>query len=330
MWRIALFVLLMWLIGSFILSALLTLVSPGYLRGSPVPWIIGAAVLAAAVGITVSARGLRRYARPARELMDASRRVEEGDYSVRIGAGGPREVAAVVRAFNQMTARLEATDAQRRSVLGDVAHELRTPLSIIRGQAEGIADGVYPGDAAHVAPILEAARAMEVLVEDLRTLVLTDAGSLTLDYEEVDVAVLVNEIVEVFRDTAGAGGVDLRAELAGEIPGIEADAARLRSVIGNLVANAIQHTSRGGSVHVTARPDGEQVVVTVRDTGAGIPEEMRPRVFERFVKGPGSTGSGLGLAIAKDLVELHHGSIILDSVEDRGTEVTVTLPLTRT
>ena len=258
--------------------------------------------------------------------MHATRRIEAGDYSTRMSERGPREVARVARAFNQMSARLEAADAQRRSVLADVAHELRTPLSIIRGQTEGIADGVYPGDPAHVAPILEAARTMETLVEDLRTMVLTDARALPLAREEVDLAVLVNETMATFAGPAEAAGVRQRVELAADLPTVEVDPGRLRSVIGNLLANAIHHTPAGGSVTVEAARAADGVEITVRDTGEGIPEDLAPRVFDRFVRGPTSSGSGLGLAITKDLVEAHGGTVTLESAPGAGTTVRIRLP----
>jgi two-component system sensor histidine kinase BaeS len=228
-----------------------------------------------------------------------------------------------------MSARLEANEATRRSVLADVAHELRTPLSVIRGQAEGIADGVYPGDPAHIAPILDATSNLERLVDDIRTLALSEAGSLTLDYERVDLAVLVNETIEGFRGAAVTAGVALSAEVAADLPLLDADPVRIRSVLGNLIANAIRHTPRGGSVGVVVALAPAEVTVAVADTGEGIAADLLPRVFDRFVKGPTSTGSGLGLAIARDLVRAHGGSIDIESVLGQGTTVRFSLPLPR-
>jgi signal transduction histidine kinase len=286
-----------------------------------------AALLLGALGIAGSLAWVRRLAAPVAELVGAAGRIEGGDFGARVAERGPQEVRTVARAFNSMSARLEATEARRRSFLADVTHELRTPLSVIRGQAEGIADGLYPGDAAHLAPILVATRSLEKLVDDLRTLSLTESASLSLARESVDLEVLVNQMLESFRPRAEAAGVELREQVMDGVPAIEADPARLGSVLGNLLSNAIRHTPAGGSVTVSAREAGAMVEIAVSDDGAGIPPELLPKVFGRFVRGPGSQGSGLGLAIARDLVVAHGGSISVDSQPGLGTTVRFTLPL---
>lgn len=291
-----------------------------------------AAAAALALGLLGVAGGVfwvRRLAAPVAELVVAARRIEAGDLSARVAEGGPREVRTVSRAFNSMSARLEATEARRRSFLADVTHELRTPLSVIRGQAEGIADGLYPGDAVHVAPILDAARNLEVLVEDLRTLALTESGSLVLAREPVDLALLVNETLESFRASAEGAGVELDEQIANGVTTVDADPARVRMVLANLLANAIRHTGRSGTVMVKAVQSGDMVEVSVRDSGEGIAAELLPRVFDRFVRGPGSRGSGLGLAIARDLVAAHGGTIVAESPPGRGTIIRFTLPARR-
>lgn len=284
------------------------------------------ALLLGVLGIAGGVAWVRRLAAPVAELVEAAGRIEAGDLGARVAERGPREVRTVARAFNSMSARLDATEARRRSFLADVTHELRTPLSVIRGQAEGIADGLYPGDAAHLAPILGATRSLEALVEDLRTLSLTESASLSLARESVDLAVLVNQTLESFRPRAEAAGVALREQIVEEVPAVDADPARLGSVLGNLLSNAIRHTPAGGTVTVSAREAGEMVEIEVTDTGTGIPPDLLPNVFGRFVRGPGSEGSGLGLAIARDLVVAHGGSIIVESPPGRGTTFRFTLP----
>jgi two-component system sensor histidine kinase BaeS len=309
-------------IGGLLLTAVVTALSPGRAAGQP--WTTLAVLLLLALLVTATGRSLRRIARPLRDLVEAARRIEEGDYSVRVRERGPREVAEMAHAFNHLTASLEATETKRRSVLADVAHELRTPLSVVRGQAEAIADGIYPGDAAHVAPIIQAARTIEALAENLRTMVLSDAGGLTLRTERVELPVLLNETIQAY---AGGPGARIETDIAPDLPAIEADPLRLRSIFGNLLANAIQHTPAGGTVKVGAVRTGDAIEVTVADTGEGIPAQLLPRVFERFAKGEGSSGSGLGLAIARDLVEAHGGSITISSDAGAGTTARVTLPL---
>lgn len=269
--------------------------------------------------------GVRRMAQPMSNLIEAARRIEAGDYSAQVPEWGSSDIRSVARAFNSMSERLKTIDEQRRTFMADVTHELRTPLSVIRGQAEAIADGVYPADAAHLAPILDATQTLDRLVEDLRTLVLTDAGNLVLHKEPTDIGALVHDTVESFRSQSESAGVTLDAQIE-SAPSVHLDPSRMRQVIGNLLSNALRHTSSGGSVKVTVRSAGNQVTVEIADTGEGIPPDLLPHVFERFVKGPRSTGSGLGLAIAHDIVVAHGGKLVIDSEPGKGTTASITLP----
>ena len=290
------------------------------------------AIAALVVLAIVILRGSRRFQRMAvnlGEIVDAAGRIEAGEFGVQVAERGPRELRTLARAFNAMSTRLAAADRNRRAFVADLTHELRTPLAIIRGQAEGIGDGVYPGDQAHVTPILDAAASLDTLVDALATMTLADVGSLTLKREAVDVPVLVTSSLAAFQSAADAAGVRLVADLEPDLPAIDADPARIRGVLGNLLSNAIRYTPTGGTVTGSARRSGETVVFGIRDTGHGIPSEVRPRIFERFVKGPGSPGSGLGLAIAKDVVSAHGGTIEAISDPGEGTEIRFTLPVAR-
>jgi two-component system sensor histidine kinase BaeS len=301
------------------------------LIGAPPP-LRFLAIAALVVFVLLVARGGRRFQRMAVNLgaiVDAAGRIEAGDYGVQVAERGPRELRTLARAFNAMSTRLAAADRNRRAFVADMTHELRTPLAIIRGQAEGIGDGVYPGDQAHLTPILDATASLEALVDALGTITLADVGSLTLKREAVDVPVLVTSSLAAFQSAADAAGVQLVADLGTDLPAVDADPARIRGVLGNLLSNAIRYTPSGGTVTASARRSGDGVAFAVRDTGQGIPEELRPRIFERFVKGPGSPGSGLGLAIAKDVVSAHGGTIEASSGPGQGTEVRFTLPVAR-
>src|SRR3989475_310531 len=256
-------------------------------------------------------------------------RTQAGEYGVLVAERGQRELRTLARAFNAMSTRLATADRNRRAFVADLTHELRTPLAIIRGQAEGIGDGVYPGDQAHVTPILDATASLDSLVDALATMTLADVGSLTLKREAVDVPVLVTSSLAAFQSAADAAEVRLVADLEPDLPAIDADPARIRGVLGNLLSNAIRYTPSGGTVTASARRSGESVAFGIRDTGQGIPSELRPRIFERFVKGPGSPGSGLGLAIAKDIVSAHGGTIEAISDPGNGTEIRFTLPVAR-
>ena len=290
------------------------------------------AIAALVLLVLVIIRGGRRFQRMAvnlGEFVDAAGRIEAGDYGVQVAERGPRELRTLARAFNAMSARLAAADRNRRAFVADLTHELRTPLAIIRGQAEGIGDGVYPGDPAHVTPILDAAASLDTLVDALATMTLADVGSLRLKREAVDVPVLVTSSLAAFRSAADAASVRLVADLEPDLPAVDADPARIRGVLGNLLSNAIRYTPSGGTVTASARRAGDSVAFAVGDTGQGIPDELRPRIFERFVKGPGSPGSGLGLAIAKDVVSAHGGMIEAISDPGKGTEIRFTLPVAR-
>jgi two-component system, OmpR family, sensor histidine kinase BaeS len=261
------------------------------------------------------------------QLVEAAGRIEAGEYGVQVAERGPLELRTLARAFNAMSVRLAAADHNRRAFVADLTHELRTPLAIIRGQAEGIGDGVYPGDQAHLTPILDAAATLETLVDALGTMTLADVGSLSLHREAVDVPVLVTSSLAAFQSAADAAEVRLIADVGPDLPAVDADPARIRGVLGNLLSNAIRYTPSGGTITAGARRSGNSVVFAVRDTGRGIPEELRAHIFERFIKGPGSPGSGLGLAIAKDIVTAHGGTIEAISEPGQGTEVRFTLPV---
>jgi two-component system sensor histidine kinase BaeS len=299
------------------------------LADAPAPVVAGGLLALVLVVIAVAAglRVVRRVTAPLDGMIEAAQRVEAGDYSARVPEQGPSEVRSMARAFNQMSARLEASDARRRSFLADISHELRTPLAVMQGQLEAIADGVYPADAQHLAPALDQVRAMERLVDDLRTLALVESGGLQLAREPVEVGPLVAQVVDGFGPQALEAGVHLSASAAPDVPTVFADPTRVRSIVVNLVSNALRHTSRDGRVEVrVARSDAGGVDVEVQDTGSGIPVDMLPRVFDRFTKGAGSTGSGLGLAIARDLVEAHGGTISVVSEVGRGTTMRFMFP----
>jgi two-component system sensor histidine kinase BaeS len=226
-----------------------------------------------------------------------------------------------------MVERLERDEDQRRTLLNDVSHELRTPLSVISGNVEAMIDGVHPADEAHLSTILEETRVMERLIDDLRTVALSEAGTLPLHREPTDVDLLVEEVVRSFAGAAGSGGVTVAAEVPSDLPIVDVDPVRIREVLSNLVANGVRHTPPGGTVVVRGEVAGERIVLRVADTGSGIEPELLPHVFDRFAKGAGSTGSGLGLAIARHLAAAHGGSLEVETTGSGGTTVRLSLPL---
>jgi signal transduction histidine kinase len=287
--------------------------------------LIVVVIVIVAIGATFAS--IRRMTAPIDDLAAAAERIERGDYSMRVEERGSHPMQGLVRAFNQMSGRLQSLDQGRRTFLADVAHELRTPLSVITGQLEAIEDGVYPADAEHLEPIREQIKTLEKLIDDMRTVALAEAGGLTLTLAPTDLADLLTDQLAAFSAQAGAAGVTLVSQIPAGLPRATADEQRVRQVVANLLANALRHTPAGGRVTVDSRAsaDGAALIVDVADTGTGIDPALLPRVFDRFVKGEGSAGSGLGLAICRDIIKAHGGSITITSEPSRGTTVTFTL-----
>ncbi len=289
--------------------------------------IVGALLLFFAV-FGVAAGPVRRYGIPLARLVDAITRVADGDYTVRVDAHGSRSVRRLVAAFNEMVERLATAEDRRHRLLADVTHELRTPLSVVQGQLEGALDGIYPRDDEHLSAILDETRHMARIIEDLRTLSLAESGALPLTREPVAIRDLVNDAVDAYRAQAEGAGVTLEAHVATELPLVDADATRIRQVLENLLSNALRYTPRAGRVDVTADRGGDEIAVSVRDTGRGIAPADLGRVFDRFQRAADSHGSGLGLSIARDLVRAHGGEIsAVSEGEGRGTTVRFTLPV---
>lgn len=289
------------------------------------PILFGIALIVLAV--VIGARLLRGTAAPIGDVMEAADRVAGGDYTARVREQGSGEVQQLIASFNQMTERLQASEEQRRRLLADVAHELRTPLSVIRGNAEGMLDGVYARDAESLTPIVEETDVMARLLDDLQTLSTAEAGVLRLHREPTDPASLVSGVAGAFAGAAAERGLILRAGAPeGILPDVDADPVRVRQVLDNLALNALRHSPAGGSVTITAQAEPGRVRFSVADTGSGIAPDLLPHIFDRFAKSAGSGGSGLGLAIARTLVEAHGGQIGVRSELGRGSTFWFTLP----
>jgi signal transduction histidine kinase len=212
-----------------------------------------------------------------------------------------------------------------------VAHALRTPLTVIQGKLEGLLDGVYPPDERQLGALVEETHVLSRLIEDLRTVALSEGGALKLLKESADVDALARDVVHAFEGEAGERGVTLRIAAPEHLPPIAVDPVRIREVLSNLLANALRHTPSGGTVDVRvyeprSNRSGDAITVDVRDTGSGMSADEIARAFDRFHKGPGSRGSGLGLTIARGLVTAHGGEIRASSAPGAGTTMSFTLP----
>jgi signal transduction histidine kinase len=336
MWRIGIVVVAVFFlaVAAGTLTFLLVASAFGYttdtmpvLLPSRGPVAIVLLILAIVLGGLV--RTMRRAAMPVADLLEAAGKVEIGDYSVRVIERGPREIRALINSFNAMVTRLELNDQQRRNLLADVTHELRTPLTIIQGNLEGLLDGVYPRDDAHLAMILDETRIFARLVEDLRTLAQVESGTMTLRLEQTDIRSLVNDSVASLMAQANDVGVELVTFVDPNLPALRLDAVRIHAVIDNLILNALRYTPHEGRIVISATlaSTRDHVTVAVTDNGKGIPMDVLPHIFERFYKSTDSRGSGLGLAIARHIVLAHHGEINAESEAGKGTTVRFMLPV---
>jgi two-component system sensor histidine kinase BaeS len=289
------------------------------------------AVLLASAAITLLAG--RRLARPIHALTAAVQRMEAGDRSARVPVKGRRqdEVGRLSHAFNAMAVSMEENERQRQGMVSDIAHELRNPLTNVRGYLEGVQDGLVPLDDALIASLLEESTLLGRLVDDLQDLALADAGRLHLHPEPLDAADLVEQVSAAHRAAAAGAGVTITADVRPPVR-VEADPGRLRQALGNLVGNAMRYTPSGGQVTVSAFAADGQATISVGDTGAGIAPEHLPHIFDRFYRADPSRsretgGSGLGLAITRHLIEAHGGTIEARSTEGAGSTFTMRLPL---
>ncbi len=286
-------------------------------------------VLLVTLGVTVMS-GIR-LVRPLHALIGAARRMRDGDGSARVKVTGHDEIGRLAAMFNDMSVRRERLEELRRAMVSDVAHEMRTPVSNIRGWLEAAEDGVVAPDRELMSSLLEEALLLQHVIDDLQDLAAADAGELRLHRQPVDVADLLTQVAGASRPQADRAGVTLAVTVRAD-PRLVADPVRLRQAVGNLVTNAVRHTPPGGTVTIGADSNGGHVVIAVADTGTGIAEEDLPRVFERFWRAEKSRsrqtgGSGLGLAIVRKLAEAHGGTVSATSTPGQGSVFTLRLPV---
>ncbi|MCH7553203.1 MAG: HAMP domain-containing protein [Chloroflexi bacterium] len=276
----------------------------------------------------------RRALAPVRQLTTAARSLGRGDLSQRVPASGNDEIGQLGRTFNAMASRLEDAERQRRSLMADVAHELRTPLSNIQGYVEAMRDGVMEPRHETLDTLHQQVAHLIRLVEDLRLLALAEAGALDLYREPHDVSDVLQSCAVAFQPRAEAASLSLRLEEAIRMPLVSMDRGRIEQVIHNLIENAILHGESGGRITLSVTAEGGRVArITVADTGAGIPGEDLPHIFDRLYRVDPSRarttgGAGLGLTIAKQLIEAHGGRIWAESVIGEGSRFIIELPLT--
>jgi signal transduction histidine kinase len=296
-------------------------------------WLGGLA--AVALALALGAWLAYRLTRPLRQLTAATQAMAGGQLAQQVPGAGPGELGELAGSFNRMAGSLAAAEGQRRQLLADVAHELRTPLSVLRAQLEAMLDGVVPLSADNVALAHEETLLLGRLVEDLRTLSLAEAGQLPLNRRAVAPEDLVGRAAAAFGPLYEAEGVALMTAVEGGLPLMDADPERLQQVLGNLLANALRYAPQSGAaqpaVDLRAARNGEDIVFTVSDNGPGLPPEALAHVFDRFWRADRdrnrqSGGSGLGLAICRAIVLAHGGQIAAESEPGAGTLFHFTIP----
>jgi signal transduction histidine kinase len=289
----------------------------------------------AAVIALVMARWLARgMTQPLRDMADAARAMETGDYSTRIHTTTRDEVGQLATAFNRMSQELDNLEASRRDLVANVSHELKTPITAIRAHLENLLDGVEEPNPEILQVMLAQSERLGRLVEQLLDLSKLESGEVPLRREEMTLAPLVAQVMSEIEVVRADRDVALSSDLPENLPAIEADPERVHQVIFNLVDNAVRFTPEGGEVRIEAHRHDGAIEVSVADTGVGIPPDALPRLFERFyrvdssrARGDGGTGTGIGLAIARSVVEAHGGTIRAESEPGRGSVFTFDLPL---
>ena len=293
-----------------------------------------AALAAGLIAVIVSLFLSRGIVAPVQSLMDASQSIAEGHYNERVPTGGSDELGQLAHSFNQMAEKLEQVETMRRQLVGDVSHELRTPLSAIKGSMEGLIDGVLPATPETYQQIRQEADRLARLVDDLQELSRVEAGAYSLEMHPISMAKLIQAVLERLSPQASTKNIVIHQEVPDGFPSVLVDADRITQVLVNLVGNALQYTHAGGDITLSAERKANEILVSVTDTGRGIPAEHLPHLFTRFYRVDKSRsrqaggGSGIGLTIARHMVEAHGGRIWAESQGDgKGSTFKFTIPV---
>jgi signal transduction histidine kinase len=289
-------------------------------------------LIAVAIALIITYFMSRRILAPVKALTQAAKRLGSGDFTQRVQVKDKSELAELADTFNSMANDLERAEQLRQNMVADIAHELRTPLSNIKGYLEATRDGVVKPDIDTLRKLDEEATLLSRLVDDLQELSLAEANELKLVYHPEDITDLIKQTVATTQAKAMAKEISISTELVDGLPPVNIDSHRIGQVLRNLLENAVTHTATGGAITVEARNQDDLVEVSVTDNGEGIPAEELPNIFERFYRVDKSRtratgGSGLGLTIARRLVEAHGGELTVQSEPGKGSRFTFTIPL---
>lgn len=274
----------------------------------------GAVAVAVLLSAAIAWWVARALLAPVRAVAGATHRLAAGGYDTRVPVRGRDEVAQLAQDFNQLALTLERNERMRRDFMADVSHELRTPLAVLRGELEALEDGVHQPTPELLRRLQQEVATLARLVGDLHELALADVGALAYRKEDLDLVPLVRGELASLQAKAGERGLAFEARLPAEALAVSGDERRLRQLLLNLLANSLRYTDAGGSVRVTLAADGGDAVLDLQDSAPGVPEDLLPRLFERFFRVEASRsraggGSGLGLAIARSIAEAHGGRL---------------------
>src|SRR5688572_3534426 len=286
-----------------------------------------AAIIALLLGVFLS----RTLTRPIRELTRATQAVSEGDLSQQVPIRSNDELGELAKAFNKMSTELSRSVNTRRQMTADIAHELRTPLSLILGHAEAVHDGVLPPTRENFEINREEAARPEHLVDDLRILSLADAGELTINLQTIEPRRLLQEVASLYQYQTQKKNISLELDIASPLSTIEVDPGRMTQVLTNILDNAMQHTPEGGRIIMAARQQQDRIELSILDSGPGLQTDEINHIFDRFYRTDPSRqredgGSGLGLAIARSIVQAHGGQLSAQSEAGQGLKIMIRLP----
>jgi signal transduction histidine kinase len=289
---------------------------------------IGALVVSLLLGIFLA----RTLTRPIREITTATRALADGDLEQTVPVRSQDELGELAESFNLMSTKLAQSVNLRRQMTADIAHELRTPISVILGHTEAMNDGVLPPSEETYDIIRDEALRLERMVDDLRTLSRADAGELIFNVCPTPVQGLLDQAIKAYRPHASKKDINLHLESHLDLPEVNIDPDRMAQVLSNILSNALRYTPEGGVITLSTKQTVREVEIRVHDTGPGIEPEELPNIFDRFYRVDKSRqrdsgGSGLGLAIAKSIVEGHGGRIWAESEQGEGTTIVIALPI---
>jgi signal transduction histidine kinase len=305
--------------------------APRGIIGELTPYLLRAGLVGLIVALVIAALVSRSLLSPLRRVIKGSGEVAAGNYSVSVPVSGATEVRELASSFNSMTAAVRGSQQTTREFLANITHELKTPLTSIRGYSQAMLDGTLSDDEGQrrAARVIDSeSRRVLYLVEELLDLSRLESGQVEMRFEPIDLAELFARVIDIFSLRSQESGVELKTVLPDGLPSIRGDFDRLEQVLGNLLDNAFRHTT-SGYVELVAQRQGQVVEISVTDTGEGIPSEDLHRVFERFYQAEARSGSGtgLGLAISREIVRAHGGEITATNHAEGGTRIRFTLPI---